>query len=265
MLPGAPSFVEAEAVVALRHVAARLAVSTLPILVAGALGTGRRTLATALGGLRDPSPLTFSAFEGLDPVRALRKTGSVVVIHSLQALDARGQNELAALVRDRSLRLVATVDTSHAVATDMAALTAATRVDLPPLRDRGPDVIAWAALFLEQAATQLGRTVLRFSPAAEKALLSQSWPGNLAEVFSVVQRAAVLCQASEVGPAELGFTDVLTLVGGVQPLTDAVEAFRLEYVTRVLAHFDGNRTQTARALGIDPRTIFRYLAKAKTE
>jgi transcriptional regulator of acetoin/glycerol metabolism len=48
VLPGAPPFVEAEEVLTVRRVAARLAASTLPILVAGALGTGRRTLATAL-------------------------------------------------------------------------------------------------------------------------------------------------------------------------------------------------------------------------
>ena len=98
--------------------------------------------------------------------------------------------------------------------------------------------------------------------ARRRPSFSQAWPGNLAELFSIVQRAAVLCQGDEVEPAELGFSDALTLVGGVQPLADAVDAFRMAYVARVLAHFDGNRTQAARALGIDPRTIFRYLAKA---
>ncbi len=49
MLPGAPPFVEVEAVLEARRLAARLASSPLPILVAGAIGTGRRTLANALG------------------------------------------------------------------------------------------------------------------------------------------------------------------------------------------------------------------------
>jgi DNA-binding NtrC family response regulator len=60
-------------------------------------------------------------------------------------------------------------------------------------------------------------------------------------------------------PADVGFEDKLV----VQQLNDAVEEFRMSYVTRVLTHFEGNRTQAARALGIDPRTIFRYLAKTK--
>jgi DNA-binding NtrC family response regulator len=47
----------------------------------------------------------------------------------------------------------------------------------------------------------------------------------------------------------------------LQPLANAVEDFRRSYIDRALAHFSGNRTQTARALGVDVRTIFRYLEK----
>jgi DNA-binding NtrC family response regulator len=263
MLPGAPPFVEVEAVLEVRRLAARLASSPLPILVAGAIGTGRRTLANALGSLRDSNHRTFSAFDGLEAVRLHREPGCAVVIHNVHALDARGQNELAALVHDRQMRVTATVDASYELTADMEALVAATRVTLPPLRDRGSDVGAWAKLFLQLAATQLGRAGPRLTPAGENALLSQKWPGNLSELLSVVQRAAVLGSGEEVGPAELGFSDAMTIVGGVQPLADAVEAFRMAYVLKVLAHFDGNRSQTARALGVDPRTIFRYLAKDK--
>jgi DNA-binding NtrC family response regulator len=263
MLPGAPPFVEVEAVLEARRLAARLASSPLPILVAGAIGTGRRTLANALGTLRDANHSTFSAFDGLDAVRFYREPDGVAVIHNIHALDARGQNELAALIHDRPIRIVATVDASYELATDMEALVAATRVTLPPLQDRGSDVGAWAKLFLELAATQLGRPGPKLTAAGENVLLSQKWPRNLSELLSVVQRAAVLGSGEEVGPAELGFNDALTIVGGVQPLADAVEAFRMAYVSKVLAHFDGNRSQTARALGVDPRTIFRYLAKDK--
>jgi DNA-binding NtrC family response regulator len=81
----------------------------------------------------------------------------------------------------------------------------------------------------------------------------------LAELESVVRRAVALANTDTIGPADLGLTENFV----VQPLAAAVEEFRASYVSRVLAHFGGNRTQAARALGIDPRTIFRYLAKSK--
>ena len=96
MLPGAPPFVEAEAVIAARQLATRLAASSLPILVGGAIGTGRRTLTNAIGARRDPKPLTLSAFDGLDALRSRRESGEAVVMHNIHALDARGQKELAA-------------------------------------------------------------------------------------------------------------------------------------------------------------------------
>ena len=67
--------------------------------------------------------------------------------------------------------------------------------------------------------------------------------------------------AKRITGEDLGFANALV----VKALTDAVDEFRMAYVEKVLAHFEGNRSQAARALGIDPRTIFRYLAKAKAD
>ena len=49
----------------------------------------------------------------------------------------------------------------------------------------------------------------------------------------------------------------------VLPLTDARDLWQRKYINSVLARYDGNRTRTARALGVDPRTIFRHLEKEK--
>lgn len=265
MLPGAPPFSEVESVIKLRTLASKLTGSGLPILFEGEVGTGRRTLAGAIAASRAQGKqevLTFSVVGGVP--EGLRDVGrqSVVVVHHLHALDPRGQAEVATLVRDRQVAFAGTARSREApLAPELAALTEATRLVLPPLRERAEDVVKWAQLFLERAVADLGGKAPTLSADARRAVAAHAWPGNLSELESVIRRAVVLRQEDVIDRVDLGFEDPLV----VQPLTDAVEDFRMSYVRKVLAHFDDNRTQAARALGIDPRTIFRYLAKAKDE
>jgi two-component system response regulator HydG len=183
-------------------------------------------------------------------------------VHHLHALEARGQAELASLVRDRHVRLVAVGAAGEGdLAADLNALVSATQLLLPPLRDRVGDAVQWADFFVARAASDLGVPKVTLAPRTLAALASYRWPGNLTELESVIRRAVVLRRADVIEPWDVGFSEPLA----VRPLNDAVEEFRMAYVLKVLAHFGGNRTQTARALGIDARTVFRYLAKTKEE
>lgn len=103
--------------------------------------------------------------------------------------------------------------------------------------------------------------VVTLSPDARASVATQQWPGNLAELDSILRRAVVLTRVDVITPAELGFGESLV----IRTLSEAVDEYRMSYVAKVLAHFDGNRTQAARALGVDARTIFRYLAKGKPD
>jgi DNA-binding NtrC family response regulator len=264
MLPGAPPFAEVESLIKVRTVASHFSTSDLPILITGEIGTGRRTLANALANMRkkgDAPIVAVSALDGVPrEVRLRRGSGSVLVLHDLHALDARGQIEIADLVRDRRLLLVATGKADgQPLVPELAVLLDATQVTLPPLRQRDADILRWADFFVIKAATEMGCPRRKLSPAAKLAVSSHPWPGNLSELESVTRRAVLLSRTEVIEPADLGFAETLV----VQPLNEAVENFRMKYVLKVVAHFDGNRTQAARALGIDPRTIFRYLAKAK--
>ncbi len=267
MLPGAPPFPEAEAVTTARRIALKIAGADLPILIDGEIGTGRRTLAAAVAGAKSEGKevLTFSAFDGLPEKLRGRARGAggppVVVLHHLHALDDRAQAEVAGLVRDRRILLIATTKSKEkALVPEMTALDA-TRVTLPPLRERGEDAVAWAEFFLTRAAGDLGGPVPKVSAEARRGITVHPWPGNLSELESVIRRAVLLRKADLIEPADLGFPEKFV----VQPINDAVEEFKIAYALRVLAHFEGNRTQAARALGIDPRTMFRYLEKKKGE
>jgi DNA-binding NtrC family response regulator len=241
----------------LRRMAAKLAGSSLPILVAGAVGTGRRTMAAALVALRAVQGRVVQA-SALDGLPKGLHAGDQLMLHHLEALDRRQQAELADSVRS-GVSLTATATEGATLAPELGVLVDATKVSLPPLQDRGDDVVAWAEYFAERAARDAGRATIPFSPTARLALATRTWPGNLSELEAVVRRAVLLGADPLIAPEDLGVGEKFV----VQSLNDAVEAFRMNYVAKVLDHFGGNRTQAARALGVDPRTMFRYLAKAR--
>ncbi len=134
---------------------------------------------------------------------------------------------------------------------------------LPPLRDRGEDVLVIARYLLSRFGAEYGDRVKGFSPNASVAMRKYKWPGNIREMENRIRKAMVLADKSLLGPEDLGLsTDVLP---PILQLAEAKEAFQRDYINEVLALNNGNRTKTARDLGVDPRTIFRHLEKADDE
>jgi len=130
---------------------------------------------------------------------------------------------------------------------------------LPPLRERGDDLNIIAKSLLAKYAEELKSPVRGFSPQALAAIRKYPWPGNVRQLENRLKKALVLCERNLLGPEDfdLGGQETLTIV----PLEKAKEEFQRKYVLEVLERNNGNRTQTARDLGVDPRTIFRYLER----
>ncbi len=76
------------------------------------------------------------------------------------------------------------------------------KLSLPPLRERGQDILLLAEHFLAQAAERHGKTKLRFNDSARTRISSYNWPGNIRELENAVQRAVILCDKKTIG-AEL--------------------------------------------------------------
>jgi transcriptional regulator with GAF, ATPase, and Fis domain len=130
---------------------------------------------------------------------------------------------------------------------------------LPPLRDRGDDIVVLARYMLSRYAPEYGNKVRGFTPSAIAAVKRHRWPGNIRELENRIKKAVVLADKALLGPDDLGLNpDELP---PILPLADAREKWQREYINEVLALNGGNRTKTARDLGVDPRTIFRHLEK----
>ncbi len=130
---------------------------------------------------------------------------------------------------------------------------------LPPLRERGDDTFIIAKALLGKYADELNSPVRGFSPAALTAIRKYPWPGNIRQLENRIKKALVLCDRNLLAAEDLDLGDEAQ--APIVPLEKAKEDFQRQYVMEVLERNNGNRTQTARDLGVDPRTIFRYLER----
>jgi transcriptional regulator with GAF, ATPase, and Fis domain len=130
---------------------------------------------------------------------------------------------------------------------------------LPPLRDRGDDIVVLARYMLSRYAPEYSSKVRGFTPAAIMAVKRYRWPGNIRELENRIKKAVVLGDKALLGPEDLGIDP--DEIPSILPLADARDRWQRSYINEVLALNGGNRTKTARDLGVDPRTIFRHLEK----
>jgi transcriptional regulator with GAF, ATPase, and Fis domain len=140
-------------------------------------------------------------------------------------------------------------------------------VALPPLRDRGDDVMLIARYFIGKYGKEYGREIdpsNALSPSAMHAMMKFGWPGNIRQLENHLKKALVLMEGPQITAKDLDLEAPEGQAGDeelILPLADARELWQREYINRVLALNGGNRTKTARDLGVDPRTIFRHLEK----
>jgi DNA-binding NtrC family response regulator len=132
---------------------------------------------------------------------------------------------------------------------------------VPPLRERGEDVVLLAHHFAEKLAREAGRPVPRLSDAALQALLAYAWPGNVRELENLVQRLLVMHEGDLIDvcdlPASMRFS--IPSGTGVQRTLAEVEA---EHIRAVLDGVRNNKTLAAKILGIDRKTLREKLKSA---
>lgn len=136
-------------------------------------------------------------------------------------------------------------------------------ITLPPLRDRGDDTVLLANLFIDRLNARYGQRKY-LAPGADAVLLRHGWPGNVRELRSAVQRAYLMQRgdAMHIRPAtappsvwDENDTSIVFSVG-----TTLAEIER-RALLKTLAHYNNDKTATARALGVSVRTIHNQLAR----
>jgi len=139
------------------------------------------------------------------------------------------------------------------------------RLEVPPLRARGTDVLLLAQRFVEEIAKRTGKRVTGLSQAAAKKLLAYTWPGNVRELHNAIERAVALTRHDTIIPDDLPervlrYRQRDIVLGGEDPM-ELLPMSEIErrYLLHVLDVVQGNKAQASRVLGIDRRTLYRKL------
>jgi two-component system response regulator AtoC len=139
------------------------------------------------------------------------------------------------------------------------------RLEAPPLRVRGRDIVLLAEHYIRVFSQEFRRPVRRLSPAAEKALLAYSWPGNVRELRNLVERAVFLAESESLEPADFESMHTIHKVEGGSGGTDIalpehglnIEDVERRLVMLALERTRGNQTRAAALLGLN-RDQIRY-------
>jgi two-component system response regulator FlrC len=130
---------------------------------------------------------------------------------------------------------------------------------LPPLRDRPGDIPLLARHFLLKYSAAYHSRAEGFTPEGMQKLLAHNWLGNVRELENVVQRAVILCA----GP-QIDADDVVLEESPLEPLAvggRTMTELQRDVILSTLARLNGNRTHTAKALGVTVRTIRNHIRK----
>jgi two-component system response regulator HydG len=142
-------------------------------------------------------------------------------------------------------------------------------IRLPPLRERSEDIPMLAQHFLRVYAAKNNRRLEGFTKEALQRLEGYAWPGNVRELENVIERGVVLAKGALVDVSD--FPDE---IAGATPLPEGVLSVRIgtplaEVEKRLLEETlrvtKGNKTLTARLLGIDVRTVSRKLERQEED
>jgi two-component system response regulator HydG len=205
-----------------------------------------------------PQPLQPKLLRALQE-RVVRPLGSEVEVPFDVRLIAATNRDLEAAVEDRQFR------------EDLYFRLNVIRIELPPLRARGGDILLLAQRFIEQYARQAGKPMTGLSPAVAERLLAYAWPGNVRELQNCIERAVALTRAECLGVDDLPeqirlYRRSHVLVAGEDPSElSTLEEVERRYILRVIEAFSGHRTAAARILGLDRKTLYRKLERYAAE
>ena len=127
-------------------------------------------------------------------------------------------------------------------------------IDIPPLRERGDDILLLASHFAEKFAAEAGGTPPRFSDDALRILRCYYWPGNVRELENIVRRLAVMSSKPLIDVPDLPPPMRFSLAPGNNVNRPLAEV-ETEHVRNVLASVAGNKSKAAKILGIDRKTL----------
>jgi Nif-specific regulatory protein len=190
--------------------------------------------------------------------KTIVRVGGSKPIHTDVRIIAATNQKLADLVRAKRFR------------EDLYFRLNVVTLELPPLRERGDDVLRLAEHFLREFSRRAGRRVPKFTAAARKRLESHTWPGNVRELRNLMERLAYLSSSDRIEPEELAFilspaTGSAMAIDAGLTLNDATHQFQQNYIKQSIERSRGNVSQAAKNLGVHRSNLYRKMRQLGME
>ena len=179
----------------------------------------------------------------------IRRVGATRAVRVDVRVVAATHRDLPRMVQDRSFR------------DDLYYRLRVVEIALPPLRDRGDDVVELARHLLERAARKLGASSFELIDEAVAAIRAHHWPGNVRELDNAIERAAILCDTGRI-TGELLALDDAAPPSSSSPPPPAGESLESYFRRFVVEHQDDmSETELARRLGISRKALWERRAR----
>lgn len=139
-------------------------------------------------------------------------------------------------------------------------------IELPPLRERGEDVLMLAQRFLLEHGARLGKPPLQLNESALAALRGYAWPGNVRELRNLMERLTFLHPGGAISAADLALPkdaadEVAFYLKGEEGLMEATRRFQIEFIQRQIAASGNNVTEAARRMGMHRTNLYRKMSQ----
>ncbi len=135
------------------------------------------------------------------------------------------------------------------------------QIELPPLRERGNDIIILAEFFLKKYAYKYNKPNLKINQQAHEKLLKYSWPGNIRELQHTIEKAVILSESAIIKPDDLYLRQYQYLSIVTTPFT-TLEEMEKQMIQQALEKNNGNFTAAAEQLGITRQTLYNRIKKS---
>ncbi len=138
-------------------------------------------------------------------------------------------------------------------------------IQMPPLRERKSDIPLLVQHFLEKYNSRLRKEMRGISPDALDLLVRHDWPGNVRELENTMERLLVLSPGPYLEPADLVFAGTVLTTGAEAADGTSLKDLERNHIIQTLQRCDGHKSETARALGIDRKTLREKLKRYDLE
>ncbi|WP_417608087.1 sigma-54-dependent transcriptional regulator [Owenweeksia hongkongensis] len=138
-------------------------------------------------------------------------------------------------------------------------------IELPPLRDRGNDIVVLAKHFMDEFVQENGMDKLQITPEAQKKLLNYDWPGNVRELKAVVELASVLCDSGKITDTDINFNSTNNGLSELMSKELTLKDYNIKIIQHFLDKYDRNVVDVANKLDIGKSTIYRMVKNNELE